>query len=1005
MTPRSMFVLVLVAFYIFAGNASSIVKLNNGGYDDIVIAINPNVKEDLQIIENIKDMVKEATGFLFDATGKRLYIRSVKILIPVSWSAKNYSRPKTETYDKADIIIADPIVKFGNDPYTQQYGGCGEPGQYIHLTPEYITDDDLISSYGPRGKVFVHEWAHLRWGVFDEYNQDTPFYIADTQKVEATRCSGDILGEYRIQKCQGTSCKVTSCNFDPNTGLYEKGCVYVPQQSQIATESLMYMQFLPDVTKFCDDSNHNPEAPNMQNRKCNSRSTWDVIMSSTDIKSTPPNPGLLIPDPTFTLLQFSERVVTLVLDTSGSMASFNRIQRLYQAAEVFIIQIIETGSDAGMVTFSNSAVIKSNLIKVKSDTERQQLKALLPRVGSGGTNICSGLLSGIQVNKGKSGSSHGTEVVLLSDGEDNYDTRLCFQQIIDSGVIVHVIFLGSAEEPTLKEIVQKTGGTIYLATDNTEVSAQGLIDAFSSISAGDGDITKQSIQLESTALGLKPSECLSGTVYVDRTVGNDTFFLVTWQTAVPNIKLQSPSGIIYTAAQFVSDNTAKSSRLAIPGKAESGPWDYSLCNSRSSVEILGLVVNSKASDETVPPIIVNAHMNQDINQYPHPMVIYASLSQGLMPVIGANVTATIETVSGQIVTIELLDNGAGPDIMKNDGVYSRYFTQFSANGRYGLKVRAENNSKNKSRLALPNNRALYIPGLIINGTVIMNPPRPEIPDDDLNVGEFSRTASGGSFLVSDVPSGPQPDIYKPEKITDLEATIVDDKIVLSWTATGDDLDQGTATSYDLRMSLNPSDLRTNFNRSTPINISALTPLTAGSRETFSFLPENIVIQNGTILYFALVAIDKVDHRSDVSNIAQAALVIPPTPAPTTTPALTTTRTATTRTATTRTATTRIATTRIAITPAPTTATTTESATTDTRPKSTAIVTPPRTDRPYITAKVTRPSTDPPAGDSSAGLNASVITGIVCGAVVLICIIVSVTVCIVSCNRNNSNITV
>lgn len=40
------------------------------------------------------------------------------------------------------------------------------------------------------GRVFVHEWAHLRWGVFDEYNNDAPFYVSINSKkasVEATR--------------------------------------------------------------------------------------------------------------------------------------------------------------------------------------------------------------------------------------------------------------------------------------------------------------------------------------------------------------------------------------------------------------------------------------------------------------------------------------------------------------------------------------------------------------------------------------------------------------------------------------------------------------------------------------------------------------------------------------------------------------------------------------------------------------------------------------------------
>ncbi|XP_069824089.1 calcium-activated chloride channel regulator 4A-like [Dendropsophus ebraccatus] len=771
-------------------SGSSLVKLNNGGYEDIVIAINPNVREDLQIIENTKKMVKEATGFLFDATGKRLYIRSVKILIPKSWSAHGYTRPRTETYDKADIIIADPTLMHADDPYTQQYGGCGDPGQYIHLTPNFMTDDMLISSYGPRGKVFIHEWAHLRWGVFDEYSRENPFYIAGNLRVEATRCSGDILGEYRIQKCQGTSCKVTSCNFDPITGLYEKGCVFVPDYRQIVTESLMYMQALPAVTMFCDASNHNPDAPNMQNRMCDARSTWDVIINSTDIKSTQPNPGFSIPDPSFTLLQPSERVITLVLDTSEHMSIYSRIQHLYQAAEVFLVQIIESDSYVGLVTYSDSASIRSPLVQIKGDAERQQLKRLLPTESGGGTNICAGLLAAIEVKCKYDGRADGSEILIVSAGEDDHDTPLYFPQVIDSGAIVHVIFLGSAEEPKLTTPPPLTGGLLLLAADSG--GPQGLIDAFSSITANNGDITKHFIQINSSASSLQPAQCSDGTVYIDDTVGKDTFFLVTWHNAIPNITLQDPHGITYTSVQFTSDTTSKSARLYIPGTAKSGPWQNSLCNSRSAAEVLGLVVTSKASDEEVPPIVVKAHMNKDINQYPHPMVIYTSVSQGLMPVIGAKVTATIETVSGQIVTLELLDNGAGPDIMKDDGVYSRYFTQFSANGRYGLKVRVKSDKKGKSRRVLPESRALYIPGFMVNGAVTMKTLRPKTAADDLHVGEFSRTVSGGSFLVSDVPSAPQPNIYKPEKITDLEATIVDDRIVLSWTATGDDLDQGNA---------------------------------------------------------------------------------------------------------------------------------------------------------------------------------------------------------------------
>ena len=39
------------------------------------------------------------------------------------------------------------------------------------------------------GKVIVHEWAHLRWGVFDESGGDgyPDFYINKDGQVEANR--------------------------------------------------------------------------------------------------------------------------------------------------------------------------------------------------------------------------------------------------------------------------------------------------------------------------------------------------------------------------------------------------------------------------------------------------------------------------------------------------------------------------------------------------------------------------------------------------------------------------------------------------------------------------------------------------------------------------------------------------------------------------------------------------------------------------------------------------
>lgn len=74
----------------------------------------------------------------------------------------------------------------------------------------------------------------------------------------------------------------------------------------------------------------------------------------------------------------------------------------------------------------------------------------------------------------------------------------------------------------------------------------------------------------------------------------------------------------------------------------------------------------------------------------------------------------------------------------------------------------------------------------------MNPPRPLMSSEDKQIrpGAFSRIASGGSFIVSDVLSGPNTDVFPPCKIIDLQAGAEGDTVVLTWTAPGDDFDQG-----------------------------------------------------------------------------------------------------------------------------------------------------------------------------------------------------------------------
>ncbi|XP_059122364.1 calcium-activated chloride channel regulator 3A-1-like [Peromyscus eremicus] len=866
-------VLLFLSLHLLQEVKSSMVHLNNNGYEGVVIAINPSVPEDERLIQSIKEMVTQASAYLFEASKGRFYFRKVSILVPMTWKSKSeYLMPKRESYDKADVIVADPYLKNRDDPYTLQYGQCGDRGQYIHFTPNFLLTDNL-PMYGPRGRVFVHEWAHLRWGVFNEYNTDRPFYMSGKNTLEATRCSTGIDGMNVVNECQRGSCVKRQCRRDSRTGLYEPNCKFIPNKRQTASDSIMFMQNLDSVVEFCTEKTHNTEAPNLQNKMCNYRSTWDVIKKSADFQNSSPMIGTEAPPrPEFSLLRSKQRVVCLVLDKSGSMKNEDRLIRMNQAAELYLTQIVEKKSLVGLVTFDDHAKIQNYLMEITNSSDYPRITANLPQQALGGTSICSGIKAGFQAITFSDQRTSGSEIILLTDGEDDQISS-CFEEVKSSGAIIHTIALGPDAARELESLSTMTGGLRFYA--NKDIT--GLMDAFSGISSISGSISQQALQLESKTLNIAGRKQVTGTVPVDSTIGNDTFFVVTWTLRKPEIILQDPKGKKYTTSDFKDDElNMQSARLQIPGTAETGTWTYSLSNKDAKPQSLAVTVTTRARSPTTPPIIATAHMNQNTAWYTSPMIVYARVSQGFLPVLGANVTATIEAEKGHQVTVELWDNGAGADTVKNDGVYTRYFTDYHGNGRYSLKVHVQAR-KNTARLSLrQQSKSLYIPGYIEDGKIILNPPRPEMQEAEAPVEDFSRLTSGGSFIVSGAPPGGDhaPPVFPPSRITDLEAEFNGDHLHLTWTAPGKVLDKGRAQRYDIRMSQRSQDLQ-NFNNATLVNTSGLIPKEAGAKENFEFKPETLKVGNSTMFYIVIQAISDAGLTSATSNIAQAVKFIPP----------------------------------------------------------------------------------------------------------------------------------
>ncbi|CAH1245746.1 CLCA1 [Branchiostoma lanceolatum] len=411
------------------------IKLQNNEYTDVLVAIHRDILEDMRIVDRLKEILTEASEDLYVATNSRAFFKEVKILIPKTWTKKpEYLPAGTETFERANVRVDVPNPLYGDNPYVQQKGGCGEPGDFMHLTPKYVVDKKYGEDYwGPNGKTFVHEWGHLRWGLFDEYGIDDPasgqsyphFYRTSLGGVRPTGCSAWVTG---TNKHTATG---SPCRLDPGTGVYESECRFYPdEQTNRATGSYMFMHFLSQVTSFCHSdpagdplSYHNREAPNKHNSLCQGQSAWDVMTKHPDFAhgANPPR-EVRSTTPGFVLLQESDFRVVLVLDASNSMRG-EPLRRLNQVARRFIQGTVNFGSSVGLVTFARAESLEHPVISVDSQADRDSLAATVPTTTSGGTCIGCGLLKGVEALEAV-GPPAGGVLLLVTDGRENKDPRI-----------------------------------------------------------------------------------------------------------------------------------------------------------------------------------------------------------------------------------------------------------------------------------------------------------------------------------------------------------------------------------------------------------------------------------------------------------------------------------------------------------------------------------------------------------------------------------------------------
>ena len=160
---------IIFSLVVFNYHAFAAIEFKNNGYNNLMVSIHPDVSANTeeaaqQIIDGIKNFIGDGSQTLYSATEGLAFIRSVNILLPSQWNYNVTEFTDEYFYEDGLIRVDNPNPLHQDSPYTLQLGGCGSMGEYMHLTPNYLThiNQESDTKFGPHDNIFVHEWAKLR---------------------------------------------------------------------------------------------------------------------------------------------------------------------------------------------------------------------------------------------------------------------------------------------------------------------------------------------------------------------------------------------------------------------------------------------------------------------------------------------------------------------------------------------------------------------------------------------------------------------------------------------------------------------------------------------------------------------------------------------------------------------------------------------------------------------------------------------------------------------------
>ena len=412
----------------------------------------------------------------------------------------------------------------------------------------------------------------------------------------------------------------------------------------------------------------------------------------------------------------------LVIDRSGSMADFGKLNSAQQAARLFV-DSWRTGDKIGVESFSDSPTIDMNLTDWTTSpgggSRQDAFNKINGLTAAGGTAIGDSLLKGWDELKARGNTAHDWALILLSDGLETAGSKT-FDQALDALTngddpakkpVVHTVAVGpDADRLRMQNAANRTNGTYqYVSAPATPSMAASAMSA-DSLSQ---DVVMMPLNLDQKYRyiaadivghqqffsGFGPFDLSARTETVPITVEANASEMVISISWLPNLEvaeLTDGDGSVVPVTQ----EYAGRHRIWRVSAPKAGVWKLRVFTGGNQ--------NPNVGGKYLPPYYIQGSiktavtLNAFIDTPPEqrvpgePIHLLALLTDN-KPVLGANVIAQ---VTGPVPAegnpsqyqVRMYDDGLHGDGAANDGAYGNWFYHTSLAGSYPVTVKAQGNS-------------------------------------------------------------------------------------------------------------------------------------------------------------------------------------------------------------------------------------------------------------------------------------------------------------------------